>query len=435
MISYLWCAVFALALTTCSCSAAVLPMSRPMMGVRVEAGTYRVEGKDVVVRQGAGLAVDAPEAVVTHGEEVTISDQQPAAYQGGTVLRQTLGPVDKGTRVAKAIDPASVIVMSDTDPAVVYVRDKDYALDPDWGGFCRINGGAIPKDSKVRVDYTVHRQRIDAVQVSADGLPSIKKGEPAAVCPRRPTADIGSNILAYIHVQFRTTAITADDIYPLPAEPITWRDFIKVGGREHLKRTLGLLAAGKPVTIVCWGDSVTAGGSSSTHDRCYVELLRARIKAAYPGSDIKVINAGIGGSSTESRRAGYEAEVLSYKPDLITVEYVNDCGLSAERIAQNYEEFTRLAREKLPEVEFIIITPHLVRPDWMHNHSASVDAMRKAARDNRCALADTDNIWRNLRRVGIPYTTLLANEINHPDDLGHEFFAATLMKLLSYGGK
>lgn len=416
----------------CSSSGAgpVLPMARPAMAVKVIAGTYEVGGQVVTVTQSVGLPIDAPERIYVRGEEVTILDEKPSMYRGGTYLRQTLGTVDKGTRVPLAIVPDSVKVSSCREPSTLFVEDRDYYLDKSWGGISRIEGGAITQNAGVCVDYAVFRQRIDAVQISPDGKASVKKGVPAMVCPEIPPADPGCTLLAYVHIKFRAEAITGEDIYALPSKPVTWRDYVKTTGRESVSRTLDLLASNKPVTIVCWGDSVTQGGSASKPENRYVDLLRARLGSAYPGAQVTVINAGIGGSSTDSRRAGFDQEVLAHKPDLITVEFVNDIGYSSEKIAHNYAEFMRRAREQLPNVEFIIITPHFVRPDWAGNFDAAVEAMRKAAADNRAAVGDTSNVWANLRQVGIPYGTLLANEINHPNDLGHEFFAVTIMDLL-----
>lgn len=143
---------------------------------------------------------------------------------------------------------------------------------------------------------------MDVIEVSSLGVAVVKKGVPAPVNAEIPTPHLGMTAIAHIYVPYRTTAITSDNIYPLPSRDITWRDFIKVSGREYLSHTLDLLRKGKPVTIVCWGDSVTAGGSPSSHDKCYVELFRARLRAAYPKAEITLINAGIGGSNTDSRR-------------------------------------------------------------------------------------------------------------------------------------
>lgn len=426
------CVLLSAALTLCGAAvnASVRPADKPGMRVVVDAGDYIIRGRRVVIANMAEVPVYGPNKVFVSGEEQVLTEDKSQSFAGGTSLKKTLGPVDTGTRLLYAISPASVKVSSAARGGTVYEEGKDYFLDHDWGGMSRIDSGSIPKGAKVYIDYTVSLERIDAVQVSEDGAVSVKQGKPEPVCPVAPTPDHGCTVLATIYVPYRCKAITADSIRPMPAKDITWREFTKVSGRENLAHTLGLLKDHKPVSVVCWGDSVTAGGSPSSHDKCYVELLRAALKSTFPKSEITLTNAGIGGSSTESRRDGYEKEVLSCNPDLITVEFVNDVGLGADRIKANWAEFIARAREKNPDVEFILITPHQITPAWMGNFNTSVDAMRQAAVDNKVVLADAANIWANLRVVGIPYETLLANGLNHPNDLGHEFFAVSIMELL-----
>lgn len=411
-------------------SAAVVPLGVPAMGIKVEAGSYTVGGKKVTVRETVGLHIDLPQRHLVVGERVELSAEPPAGWQKGTILKATLGTVDRFTRVPGMIDPDSVVIRSAADPSTEFARGKDYVLDPVWGGVCRTEDGAIKSGEIVLADYAVFRQRIDAVQVSDAGVATIKRGCPAVVCPQPPQPDPGQVVIAHIFVPFRTKAISESNIYNLPSDTRTWQSYAKVSGRDFISRSRKLLQEGRPITIVCWGDSVTAGGSASAPEKRYVDLLSRRLRLAYPRSDIQVVNAGIGGSNTDSRRAGFDAEVLAHKPDLITVEFVNDCGFPPEKIASNYSEFIARARAKLPEVEFIIITPHYVMPGMMGSFHAAVEAMRRAAAANRAAVADATNIWANLHRVGIPYTTLLANEINHPNDLGHEFFAECLAKAL-----
>lgn len=410
--------------------AAIRPADKPGMKIVVEAGDYVSKGKRVTVEQTTELTIYRPNKVFVRAEEHVLTEEKPRAYLGGTPLAKTFGPVDTGTRLLYAICPAFVKVHSEPDGGTVYEEGRDYFLDRDWGGMSRIESGRIAKGQKVYIDYAVSLERVDLVQVSPAGTVSVKRGVPAAVCPEIPVADAGCTALANIYVPYRCTSITNENICPMPAEDITWRHFIKVSGREHLGHTLGLLRGNKPVTIVCWGDSVTAGGSASSPDKTYVRLFEAQLKALYPKSRIRAINAGIGGSNTDSRRSGYEQEVLSYKPDLITVEFVNDVGKPVEKIKANWAEFIARARQANPAVEFILITPHYVTPVWMAGFAEGVQAMRDATADNKVALADTTCIWQNLHSIGIPYETLLANGLNHPNDLGHEFFAASLIELM-----
>ena len=429
MHTYVLIALLLILACTVSC-AAVLPPDKPGMAVKVEAGQYTVRGKKVKVAATTEVTIEAVDMIGVKNEWHVLGDEQPQTWHAGTGLNKTYGPVDIATRLPKAIAPETVKVHT-ADETTTYVEGKDYFLDHDWGGLCRIPTGSIPEKTKVFFDYKVYLQRVDAVQVSKDGQVSIKKGAAAQVCPEIPTADKDCTVLANIYVPYRTSAITADNIYPLPGKKLKWEDLIKVSGREHLKKTLKTLKEGLyPISVVCWGDSVTSGGSSSTPDKCYVELFRAWLKDVYPKSNPALLNAGIGGSNTDSRREGFDREVLSYRPDLITVEFVNDSGMSADQIKKNWDEFIARARAKSPEVEFILITPHSVMPEWMGGFKVSIPAMRKAAEDNDVALADTANIWENLRALGIPYQILEANGINHPNDLGHQFFAACLQELL-----
>lgn len=414
---------------TMSC-AAVLPTDKPTFAVKVEAGEYTVRGRKVKVASTVELPVAPPEMIVVKDEWHVLGDEKPAAWHLGTGLNKTYGPVDIGSRLPKAIAPETVKAHSEAGGGTVYEEDKDYFLDHDWGGVCRLETGSVAKDAKVFFDYSAYQQRIDAVQVSKDGKVSIKQGVSAQINAEIPTADKDCTVVANIYIPFRATAISEQNIYPLSSKKVKWQDYIKVSGRENLKNTLHELQVNMPVTVVCWGDSVTAGGSPSSHDKCYVELFRSWFKSAYPKGNVTVINAGIGGSNTDSRRDGFEKEVLSLNPDLITVEFVNDAGMSAEKIKANWNEFIARARAKNPKVEFILITPHHILPEWMGNYQQSIPAMRKAASDNHVALADAANIWENLRTLGIPFESLEANGINHPNDLGHEFFAATLAKLL-----
>jgi hypothetical protein len=54
--------------------------------------------------------------------------------------------------------------------------------------------------------------------------------------------------------------------------------------------------------------------------------------------------------------------------------------------------------------------------------------LRRFARENRVPLADASRRWEELETLGIPYETLLANGINHPNARGHELFVEELMR-------
>jgi len=58
-----------------------------------------------------------------------------------------------------------------------------------------------------------------------------------------------------------------------------------------------------------------------------------------------------------------------------------------------------------------------------------VQALRAFAAERGVAVAEASELWCELWRQGIPYITLLANSINHPEVRGHRMFAEALMAL------
>jgi hypothetical protein len=94
--------------------------------------------------------------------------------------------------------------------------------------------------------------------------------------------------------------------------------------------------------------------------------------------------------------------------------------------------------------EWVILTPHYARPDWMglkqetgidQDPRPYVRGLRLFAENNRVALADASLRWGRLWRQGLPYSTLLMNNINHPDERGMRLFADSLMELFGADDK
>jgi hypothetical protein len=52
--------------------------------------------------------------------------------------------------------------------------------------------------------------------------------------------------------------------------------------------------------------------------------------------------------------------------------------------------------------------------------SLKVAGLRQFAAKHNVALADASLRWGRLLKPGLPFTTLLSNSINHPDDRGHD---------------
>ena len=104
-----------------------------------------------------------------------------------------------------------------------------------------------------------------------------------------------------------------------------------------------------------------------------------------------------------------------------------------------YKNYSRIRDDlKAIGVEWIILTPHYVRPDWMGLKSEKnvdddprvyVKSVREFAAENNIALADASMRYGRLWRRGIPASSLMMNTINHPNPFGMSLFADAIMAL------
>ena len=125
--------------------------------------------------------------------------------------------------------------------------------------------------------------------------------------------------------------------------------------------------------------------------------------------------------------------VLEVKPDLVTIEFVNDVPFAREVLEELYGKMVKDLHAIGAEI--ILITPHFCALEMMNTTSQRVGETRpyiqfiyEFADRHNLAVADASARWAHLWKEGIPYTTLLANTFNHPNDRGHQLFAEELMK-------
>ena len=78
-----------------------------------------------------------------------------------------------------------------------------------------------------------------------------------------------------------------------------------------------LLAEGKPVVIVAFGSSSTAGAGATTPDRAYPMQLERMLRISLPKATVTVVNRGIGGQTIDEMMGRIEHDVLSVRPALV----------------------------------------------------------------------------------------------------------------------
>jgi hypothetical protein len=270
-----------------------------------------------------------------------------------------------------------------------------------------------------------------------EGTIWLKQGAPDVVMPVMPALEHGATRLANIFVHGLEKKLTPDCLFPItetayPEPPQAGPSVAET----RLPRTLARLRSGEPLKILAWGDSVT------TFNR-YQSQFIIRLKERFPRANIELVTEAWGGRTTAhylleppGSLHNYQEKVLDRKPDLIISEFVNDAVLNEQQVDERYgrlrADFAALG------AEWIILTPHYVRPDWMNltgqrdideDPRPYVKGLRQFAQKHHVALADASLRYGRLWRQGIPYLTLMENNINHPNVYGHTLFADSLIAL------
>ena len=104
------------------------------------------------------------------------------------------------------------------------------------------------------------------------------------------------------------------------------------GANIHIKiNSLGYrgdeFSAAKPTgtfRIVCLGASTTFSSEVSSNDQTWTHLLQEKLRAAYPGRPIEVINAAIGGYVSDDNLKNLRHRVLALNPDLVIYYEANN---------------------------------------------------------------------------------------------------------------
>lgn len=400
------------------------------MKVTVTAGKARVLGREVDVPETT-LEIAPPPVMQITDEAAKLTDEVPESFHKGTALQQCVG----FSATLPCLEPGSIVIKETPGQGgLIYEQGKDWRADETWGRVGRIPEGRIKAGQTVYIDYRTRPLRVDTIGISPAGQISVNRGDSQKICPTIPPADYGSLALCHIFLDYGCQEITEKSVYPV-GEPFPQPDAAVLNNRRALvAKTREKLEQGKDVTIVAWGDSVTAGGDASRPELRFCEAFAQALRFKYPQARIKLINAGRGGWNSSKSLPLFEDDVLKYKPDLVTMEFVNDMGLPESALRKNW--FEAIDRVRAIGGESIIVTPHFVLPMWMNftgdatpETRPNVEALRRIAGEKKVALADASKRWEHLAIEGVPYLVHLRNGINHPDDFGHALFTEELMRL------
>jgi lysophospholipase L1-like esterase len=191
----------------------------------------------------------------------------------------------------------------------------------------------------------------------------------------------------------------------------------------------------RTVNVVCHGHSVPAGYFQTPvvdTFNAYPHLLHRGLKERFPYAVLNVIVTAIGGENSESGAKRFERDVLSLRPDLVTIDYgLNDRAIGLARAEAAWRAM--IAQAQAAHVPVILLTPtpdtnaRLDDPaDPLNQHAEQI---RRLAREQGVALADSLARFKERIACGEKLESLMSQS-NHPNRKGHDLVAAELLKWL-----
>ena len=356
--------------------------------------------------------------------------------------KSPLRVISDGTCSTKhALDVRSVRVrLRDGTPLE---RGVDWDMEPEWARFGYLKGGRVaPGKADVLISYDYRMMRVDAIVCRKDGSIELRKGVDHIASPERPFVSVGEKLLGTVIVEPSMRGLDDEHLFPKTEDAPA---FAATGEFAHFcPRTYEKLKKGIPVRIMAWGDSVTGLKYLGRGGRRWQNKFVKRLEKIYPQARIELITVAWGGHSSvdflnapaTDREHHFATAILGARPDLVVSEFVNDGFVAGRKMDAIYGGILRDFRSI--GAEWIICTPHYVRPDHMGAKSMKTDSdprwntmsIREFCRTNGLACADAALRWGHLWREGEPYLPLLVNNLNHPDERGVSFYADALISLL-----
>lgn len=218
----------------------------------------------------------------------------------------------------------------------------------------------------------------------------------------------------------------------------------------------------KLVTVVAFGDSTTATrGKLKIYAECLKEDLPQR------GLQVEIINAGIGGHSTQDAIGRFEKDVTAKQPQIVIIQFgINDSTInvwkdppdtkapvSQEQYLANLDKMIETLHKQHCHV--ILMTPNPMRwtpalvklygkppyppdnPDGLNvTLSPYAAAVRKLAKKRKVPLVDVYGAFQAYgKKPGQSVDQLLLDGM-HPNDQGQRLVADLLIpEILKLGGK
>ncbi len=198
--------------------------------------------------------------------------------------------------------------------------------------------------------------------------------------------------------------------------------------RRFTEKTVIDLHNGCDVTIVAFGDSITAGFAVR---RGFPSFWREMLQQKYPLARLEMINSGVSGDTTLDGLARLDWSVLSYEPDLVTINFgINDAvlGLGLNEFEMNLKKMVKRILAGPGSEVLLLSSQPLETPPYDKMVRDYYHAIEGVAKQMDVGFVDVYKAWTEKIQPGTPLGSLIIAGLDHPNEEGYKIIAEELMK-------
>ena len=207
--------------------------------------------------------------------------------------------------------------------------------------------------------------------------------------------------------------------------------------------------------IVFIGDSITDCGRREAQrgplGDGYVKLFADMMTVRHPELKLTVVNRGIGGDSIDQLRSRWYEDVLSQKPDTLSVKIgINDLHkhllnpdykfLTLDEFRSIYTELLQVTRQTLPECNLLLISPFYISRDNIKDSQRKkildtlppyIAAVEEVSRQFNTDFINLHELFQ--RQLDYQHPDTYCIEPVHPNSAGHLLIAEAVYQVLVAG--
>ena len=205
-----------------------------------------------------------------------------------------------------------------------------------------------------------------------------------------------------------------------------------------LARVLTKLKAGKPITIVTMGDSLTDTHHWANREVNWPALLKQRLEEQYKGQ-VTIVNPAIGGTQLRQNLVLIPTWLAKApEPDLVTICFGGndwDAGMREKQFRETCADAVdRVRRATKGKADVLIVTTVPSAARW-GAVAELAEACRQAAHDRNAGLADADKAFTAAGEDEKERAKFYVKDSTHLAPTGHELMVKTILGAIEGGGK